>query len=471
MKKREVLLTLAAMAVFGLSGCGTKELSLISDQVEVELGAELDQDVTAYVQIDEKEAAEAVVDLSAVDMSKVGTYSASVTYKEQSVSFEVIVTDTTAPVVEIADDVVVAVDTPLTADDVITSITESSGSVDISFADLEMPEESSVDEGTEAIEETEVVEEIEAPEDTELEENEVVEEASEQMELPADEFTLNDVICSNDYLIFSDAGEYDIAITVTDASGNSTEVTVHVLVGEAPEFSGIDDITVNVGADEIDYLEGVTATDYNGNDITDKIVCDSVAVDLENPGEYIISYTVADERGFEATENAIVTVKDKNGRTSTSSTSSSKPDTSGSGSSNASGTTSSTSGSGSSNASGTTSSTSESGNGNASGTTSSTSGSGSSNASGTTSSTSGATSTTTDSSNQASTSTTTTTTTTDTSNQTTTQTPSTDTATTTNPWDAPMTEPDDAIEGDPGLMDNTGTGGTDGGDVIGGGNW
>lgn len=34
-----------------------------------------------------------------------------------------------------------------------------------------------------------------------------------------------------------------------------------------------------------------------------------------------------------------------------------------------------------------------------------------------------------------------------------------------------MTEPDDAIEGDPGLMDNTGTGGTDGGDVIGGGNW
>lgn len=69
--------------------------------------------------------------------------------------------------------------------------------------------------------------------------------------------------------------EYDNVITVADASGNSTEVSVHIVVGDAPEFSDIEDITVTADTEEVDYLDGVTAKDSNGNDITADIVCDS----------------------------------------------------------------------------------------------------------------------------------------------------------------------------------------------------
>ena len=64
----------------------------------------------------------------------------------------------------------------------------------------------------------------------------------------------------------------------------------------------------------MDYLSGVTATDSNGNDLTDKIECDDSKVDLSLAGEYEITYTVTDENGFTAKQTAKVTVAD--GKTS-----------------------------------------------------------------------------------------------------------------------------------------------------------
>ncbi|MBP3488797.1 MAG: DUF5011 domain-containing protein [Roseburia sp.] len=327
MKKREVLATLAVMATLGVSACGAKELELTANQVEAELGSELDTAVATYV-ADADVAAEATVDFSAVDMTKVGTYSATVTYKDQTAGFDVVVVDTTAPEVTVADQIVAAAGEPLYAKDVITGITELGGEVEVTFSEPETVDGAETAEGTESLENTEIAEEsteeagnTEAVDATETEEGtESAVDSTESTETaePEAEFVIGDVICSNTYVIYPETGEYDNTLTVTDASGNSTEVSVHIVVGDAPELSGIEDITVTVGteADEIDYLDGVTAADSNGNDITANIVCDSAAVDLEAAGEYEITYMVTDENGFTATETATVTVEEKSGKKS-----------------------------------------------------------------------------------------------------------------------------------------------------------
>lgn len=325
MKKREIVATLTVMAAFGMSACGTRELELTANQIEVELGSELDTAVTSYV-ADADVAAKAVIDFSAVDMMKTGTYNAIVTYKDQTAGFEVVVVDTTAPEVTVADQVVVAAGEPLYAEDVITSIIEFSGEAGVVFSEPETSADgASADAGEESVEETEVAENTEmADEPTgEAENSETAKEeetesavdsaeSTEEAELET-EFILDDVLCSNAYVIYPETGEYDNTLTVTDASGNSTDVTVHIVVGDAPEIEGVEDMTVTVGtsADEIDFLGGVTAKDSSGNDITANIVCDSAVVDLTTVGGYEVTYTVTDKDGFTATQTATVIVEEK----------------------------------------------------------------------------------------------------------------------------------------------------------------
>lgn len=326
MKKREIVATLTVMAAFGMSACGTRELELTANQVEVELGSELDTAVTSYV-ADADVAAKAVIDFSAVDMMKTGTYNATVTYKDQTAGFEVVVVDTTAPEVTVADQVVVAAGEPLYAEDVITSIIEFSGEAGVVFSEPETSSDgASADAGEESVEETEAVENTEMVDElTEGVENSEAAEAVEETESAVDsaetteeaepetEFILDDVLCSNAYVIYPETGEYDNTLTVTDASGNSTDVTVHIVVGDVPEIEGVEDMTVTVGtsADEIDFLDGVTAKDSSGNDITANIVCDSAAVDLTTVGGYEVTYTVTDKDGFTATQTATVIVEEK----------------------------------------------------------------------------------------------------------------------------------------------------------------
>ena len=305
MKKRSILLTAAFVGALSLGACGKTELKPLAEQVEVELGGSLDENVTAYVALDEKAAKEATLDLSAVDTNKTGTYTASVTYKEQTAAFEVVVKDTTAPEVALVDKVTVAAGEPLHAKDVIAEVTELSGEVTAVFENTE-PEMTEQTEGTETLQTTE------RPENTEtlVPETELMTETPETEESP-ETFMVGAVTCTDDTTAFGSVGTYDVFLTVSDASGNETEVKVSVIVGEAPEFSGIEDLTVVAGTESVDYLDGVTATDYKGADITDQIICDAAAVKLDTAGTYEILYTVADEEGFGAEGKASVTVTEK----------------------------------------------------------------------------------------------------------------------------------------------------------------
>ena len=286
MKKKivVVLLTVTMVIEMTAAGCGDKQLALATDRVSVELGYELNTDVAAYV-ADADIAVETTIDFGAVDVSKLGTYTAVVTYKDQTASLEVDVVDTTAPEAEVVNQVTVGVDEPLYVEDVLTSVTELTGNVMATFDDL-------ADEPTDATEEVEATG------------------ASEDMET----FVLDDVTVTNDAIVFHTVGEYSVSLTLADESGNSKQVEVPVLVGTEPTFLEIGDLTVTTGAENVDYLSGVTATDSNGNDLTDKIECDDSKVDLSLVGEYEITYTVTDENGFTAKQTAKVTVAD--GKTS-----------------------------------------------------------------------------------------------------------------------------------------------------------
>ncbi len=304
MKRKAFLLTFVMMMA-GMTGCGAKELALVSDRVEVELGSELDTTVTKYVDLGETAAADVSVDFSAVDVLAVGSYTATVISGDQTAEFEVDVVDTTAPAVEVLEDVKVAAGMPLYAKDVITDITELSGNAEVKFTVATSQQEDAA-EATESVEEgtEEAAEETETAESTELP-------TLEEM------FKLGDVTCQNAVVTFEEVGKYDVAVIVADASGNETTVPVCVIVGDVPVFSGIEDLTVALGTDaeEVDYLDGVTAVDCNGNDLTEDVVCDSSAVDLTTAGEYEITYTVTDENGFKAEQTATVTVEEKSGKT------------------------------------------------------------------------------------------------------------------------------------------------------------
>ena len=480
MKKKSVvvLLTVTMVIEMTAAGCGDKQLALATDRVSVELGYELNTDVAAYV-ADADIAVETTIDFGAVDVSKLGTYTAVVTYKDQRASLEVDVVDTTAPEAEVVNQVTVGVDEPLYVEDVLTSVTELTGNVMATFDDLadestDATEEVETTEGVEATEGVETAKDVETTEDMEVTEEIEATGASEDMET----FVLDDVTVTNDAIVFHTVGEYSVSLTLADESGNSKQVEVPVLVGTEPTFLGIEDLTVTTGAENVDYLSGVTATDSNGNDLTDKIECDDSKVDLSLAGEYEITYTVTDENGFTAKQTAKVTVAD--GKTSkkdtksattksettkaeTGSTNSSNGGSSNSGSSNSGNSNSGSSNSGNSNSgssnsgdnsgnsnSGSSNSGDNSGNSN-SGSSNSGDNSGSSNSGGGNSGNSNSGSSNNESSNFGN------------SNSEST-TPSGDSGSSNNgSGDHTMSEPDDVIEGDPSLGDNTGTGGNGGG--------
>lgn len=473
MKKKivVVLLTVTMVIEMTAAGCGDKQLALATDRVSVELGYELNTDVAAYV-ADADIAVETTIDFGAVDVSKLGTYTAVVTYKDQTASLEVDVVDTTAPEAEVVNQVTVGVDEPLYVEDVLTSVTELTGNVMATFDDLadestDATEEVETTEGVEATEGIEAAKDVESTEDMEVTEEVEATGASEDMET----FVLDDVTVTNDAIVFHTVGEYSVSLTLADESGNSKQVEVPVLVGTEPTFWGIGDLTVTTGAEDVDYLSGVTATDSNGNDLTDKIACDDSKVDLSLVGEYEIIYTVTDENGFTAKQTAKVTVAD--GKTSKKDTKSaatkSETTKAETGSTNSSATNTGSSNTGNSNSG--TSESSNSGNSNSGTSGSSNSGnsnsgtSGSSNSGNSNSGTSGSSNS--ESNNTGSSESGSTTPSGDSGSiDTGSSTPSADTGSNNggnSSSDGTMSVPDDFIPLDPSLGDNSGTGGNGGG--------
>ncbi|MGL5296442.1 MAG: immunoglobulin-like domain-containing protein, partial [Culicoidibacterales bacterium] len=113
-------------------------------------------------------------------------------------------------------------------------------------------------------------------------------------------------------------GEYTLTYTVADAAGNVATITRVVTVTEqfdttSPTIEGANNMSIVVGS-EFDPLLGVRAVDTVDGDITMniRVIGD---VDTMTPGEYTLTYTVADAAGNVATITRVVTVTEESNTT------------------------------------------------------------------------------------------------------------------------------------------------------------
>ena len=201
-----VLIGMAFLSVAGLTGCSKVELS--ESTVTLELGEELSDNVADYLEnSDKKVLSSAELDLSAVDESKVGSYSAKISYNNKDYPFTVNVIDTTAPECEATDYLYIQPGT-VKVDDLIRNIKDAS-------------------ETSSGIVSCEKKNDLAACVYTEM----LKEKAAINFILPYDDSDYQDSI------ELTEEGCYAVTAQVKDSEGNFTNVTTDIYVdGTAPEL-------------------------------------------------------------------------------------------------------------------------------------------------------------------------------------------------------------------------------------------
>ena len=123
----------------------------------------------------------------------------------------------------------------------------------------------------------------------------------------------------NTYKIFKEKGSYVEWIVVEDKAGNqSATLRVKIVAGEngnKPTLTGIDNMEILKGS-LFNPLDGVVATDGNGNNITTKIKILKNNVNTNEIGEYEVIYSVTNDKGrtLQRTRRVTVVKSEKAGR-------------------------------------------------------------------------------------------------------------------------------------------------------------
>ncbi|MBC2195858.1 LPXTG cell wall anchor domain-containing protein [Listeria booriae] len=89
-------------------------------------------------------------------------------------------------------------------------------------------------------------------------------------------------------------GTYHVTYSVTDSDGNTTTKTITVTItsNDAPTFT-TSDVYLKVG-DTFNPYTGITASDTEDGDLTDRIDIESTNVDMTQAGTYAVEYSVTD---------------------------------------------------------------------------------------------------------------------------------------------------------------------------------
>lgn len=105
------------------------------------------------------------------------------------------------------------------------------------------------------------------------------------------------------------SGSVSVVILLTDAAGNTTEVPVtFALDAQAPVIEGVYDRKVLVD-EAISYRSGVTVTD--DLDPKPKLTIDNSKVNISEPGKYPVTYTATDSVGNQTVVTMYLTVEAK----------------------------------------------------------------------------------------------------------------------------------------------------------------
>lgn len=105
------------------------------------------------------------------------------------------------------------------------------------------------------------------------------------------------------------SGSVSVVVLLTDAAGNTSEVPVTFIVdAQAPVIEGVYDRTVTVD-ESISYRSGVTVTD--DTDPKPKLTIDNSQVNISEPGKYPVTYTATDSAGNQTVVTMYLTVEPK----------------------------------------------------------------------------------------------------------------------------------------------------------------
>lgn len=97
---------------------------------------------------------------------------------------------------------------------------------------------------------------------------------------------------------FEYGGVYTLTVTAMDAYNNTSELTLQVVVEEAPIIDAIDSVYMAIGQ-TIDFSQHLTVWDYIDEELPAKnITIDTSSLNTEKPGEYQVIYTAKDSYGL-----------------------------------------------------------------------------------------------------------------------------------------------------------------------------
>lgn len=263
-----VAVAIGTSAYFITSGMGVTqtETKMVS-----ELGEEVALNPSDFLEGNKKKIADAKVDISKVDVGQVGLYDATITCARKEYNVKVSIKDTVVPKFTAKKEIICGVGMPITAKDIAETISDAAKTVEVTFKDN------------------------------------LVTDSNVKYE---NAVSYEDTTCKTTAISYAEAGEYDNTIIITDPSGNKIEEPVHIIVCNLPTINA-NDIVAEVST-TIDYLAGVTATDYAGNDITDKVILkDASSVNVNVAGEYSAVYTVTDGKNLTSDKSVKVTIEEK----------------------------------------------------------------------------------------------------------------------------------------------------------------
>lgn len=207
-----------------------------------EYGTPISTDAAYYVNANEKILKDVVLNLKDVK-NEIGLYRASVTYADVFLPFYIKIQDTTKPVAKLKQIVFnVNVGEKITALDLIEEVNDNSDIIAYFLSDNE----------------------------------------------------------KKTSLTFHEKGSYVENIIVEDAAGNqASKLRVKIVVGHLgnyPTLEGINNIEVIKGS-HFNALEGVKASDGNGNDITNRIKILKNNVNVDEVGTYEVIYSITNDDG------------------------------------------------------------------------------------------------------------------------------------------------------------------------------
>ncbi|MGN0474928.1 MAG: immunoglobulin-like domain-containing protein [Acutalibacteraceae bacterium] len=258
MKKWKRVLLIVAVSVFTCVLCFVISLAAVIPKFQkntVELGESVSTEPRDYLYGYSFIIANADIDTSHVDTTKVGQYEVHCDIWFYHYAFKINVVDTTAPTISASENqIYLASSREYHPEDFIDSVSDLSGDVQIW-----------VDYGGKQYHN----------------------------------------------ISFEILGQYTVAVTAKDASGNVSSINVNFTVDEAPVIIGVFDRHLVKGKN-YDAGKSVVAIDNLDGNITEELKIDAAGLDTNTIGEYSVTYSVKDSYGLESSRTATIYICNEN---------------------------------------------------------------------------------------------------------------------------------------------------------------